>query len=581
MKLVTQWLLWILVLTTLVNCQSPSDSETLDEGVHIRLANEPDRLNPMLSRQGSATEIERYIFSPLEFYDPTTLQLRPVLLKERARVSTIQEGPSRGGLRYEMEILDEATWDDGSPITGHDYLFTMKAALNPAIANGSWRSFVSSIGGITIDSVNAKKFTAWMTTPYILGEEVVCGFSIYPEYIYDSARVLREFTFQELKDQNLGSEGQATPLTKWAEQFNSDRFSRSIVEGSGRYRFVEWQAGLQIRLQRKDNHWSNNIPHLHPLLEAFSPQVTFHLISDTQTSITSLKDGRLDIISDLTAEQFQSIEQYNAETNHLTLLQAPILQYYYIGYNNQQKFLKDKLVRKAISHAVDLDEIIAKLFKGLGSRTIGPIHPSKSYYNQDLSPIAFDLHKSSKYLSEAGWKPSTSSNFLSKKLDGRSEQLQLKILTSRSQLSQDIAIILKENAAKIGIGIELVPLEFRVLMQRVRTGDYDLACLANNQAPGLDDPYNNWHSDNASSVGNNYCKFQDDRCDEVIETIRVTLDEKVRNPLYQTFQEIIYEEQPALFLVAPHKAIATNNRLELKTTAIRPGYFANSARVTK
>ncbi len=577
MKYVTLWPLYVLALGV-IGCHNGTPEVNGTEELNIRLASEPDRLNPMLSRQATATEVERFLFAPLEDYDPVSLTLQPVLLKQRAKVTPITSGPYAGGLAYEMEILAEASWDDGSPVTGHDYLFTMKAALNPFVENASWRSYISRIADIEVDEVNPKRVTAWMAKPYILGEEVICQFNVYPEYIYDSAKVMRSVSFRELKEFKHPPDSEVGQnLQDWAKMFNSDRFSRIVVSGCGPYEFVEWQSGRQLLLKRKENHWSGEVRNPHALLQAIPERLNYYFIPETQTAITSLKDGRLDVLSDLSSEQYLALETYNQTTHTLDIKQAPILQYFYICYNNQGEILADRNVRQAISHLLDMDEIIDKLFSGLGSRTIGPIHPSKSYYHQSLPPIPYDPQKAQDLLRQSGWQKGPDSEFLTQPVEKIPRSLSIDLLTSRRRLSQDIGIILKENAALIGININIVPLEFKVLMTRVRAGDYQLAALASTQSPGLNDPYDNWHSDNAGGVGSNHSRFRHAECDQIIEDIRIELDESVRNDLYLRFQEIIYQEQPALFLVAPRKVIAHSNRISLQPSAMRPGYFANLA----
>ena len=282
-------------------------------------------------------------------------------------------------------------------------------------------------------------------------------------------------------------------------------------------------------------------------------------------------------MANITPEQYNLLADFNQSKQSLSIQEVPTLRYYYVGYNNQHKILKERNVRWALSHLVDVNSIIKELFFGLAVRTIGPIHPNKPYYLSDYQPLSFDLTEAEKLLNQAGWKIRNGQSVLSKEVDGQLTPLSLGVVASRSQLSQDLAILMQENARKIGIDINIQPLEFRALVQRVRKGDFELAFLASTQHPGLDDPYNNWHSDNASNIGANYCKFTNDRCDRICEQIRTALNSKERDRLYRAFQEVIYEEQPALFLVAPKKIVVTNQRIRLKPSAVRPGYFVNLA----
>ena len=243
----------------------------------------------MLSRQAVASEIERLIFAPLQEYNPFTLQLEPILLDGPPEINTITQGAYEGGLRYEMTILEAATWDDGTPVTGHDYLFTMKAALNPYVANSTWSTYVSQIANIVVDSADPKNIEVIMKEPYILGEEVICQFSIYPEHIYDVQKIHRKYNFVQMLDWP-SNEGTQTydDLEKWATEFNSEQYSRDIVIGCGPYRFMRWQAGQQISLLKKDTFWANHLEDRHPFLYNRPSKITYFIIPDEQTAITSL-----------------------------------------------------------------------------------------------------------------------------------------------------------------------------------------------------------------------------------------------------------------------------------------------------
>ncbi len=566
-------LMGTLAILTAFGCESERSAQHLDDRLKIRLATEPDRLNPMLSRQASASEIERFIFCPLEDFHPFTLQLEPVLLKKRAQAIPIESGKWKGGMRFLMEIRDEATWDDGHPVTGYDYLFSMKAALNPYVSNNSWAAYVRQFTSITIDSTDPKQIEVIMDHPYILSEGAICGFNLYPETVYDSSLIYRTLSFDDLK-RPLSPEHDRL-LREWADAFNSDRYNREKVQGCGRYKLVEWQAGRHIILEKKANHWAEGDSTVHPNLKAYPKRIEYYFIPEEQTAITNLKDHKIHLMSDISPQQFEGLKADRDQQSQLTLESAPILQYYFVAYNNDHPLLGDRLVRSALSHTIDVETIIDELFSGLASRTVGPIHPSKPYYHTGLKPLELDLTLASNQLQAAGWLQEDEGSVRYRADGGNRQELRLNILTSRSPLSQDLAVIMKENAARIGVELQIISLDFRVLTEQVKRGDFDLACLASTQSLGFDDPFSSWHSSNATLTGSNLCKFRNTACDHVIEEIRVTLDEQKLTELYKDFQSIIYEQQPALFLVAPRKAIAAVKGLKIQTSASRPGYFAN------
>lgn len=314
----------------------------------------------------------------------------------------------------------------------------------------------------------------------------------------------------------------------------------------------------------------------HPLSQAFPSIITYYFIPDAQTAITGLKDRKIDVLADLSPEQYHELISYNEESNTLTLKTAPILQYYFVAYNNDHKILNDSRVRTAISRLMDVENLVDKLFFGLAVPTIGPILPVTPAYDHSLQSLTFQPKIATQLLVAAGWEDSNDNKTLDKEIDGELTEMKLTILTTRSQLSQDVAIILKEQAAKVGIQLEIRSIDTRNLIQDVRNGEYELACLASIQEISAYDPYNSWHSDNATLNGNNWCKFRNVEADAIIEEIKHTLDPTDRNELYRKFQNIIVQEQPALFLVSPKFCMAVNKNLIFEPTAMKPGYFENT-----
>jgi peptide/nickel transport system substrate-binding protein len=192
-----------------------------------------------------------------------------------------------------------------------------------------------------------------------------------------------------------------------------------------------------------------------------------------------------------------------------------------------------------------------------------------------LEPIALDPEGAADLLKRAGWIDSDNDGILDKIIDGRKHDMVLDIFTSPSQLSQDVAIILKAEADKAGIKMNIKPDDLKNIVQQARNAQFDLACLASVQSIGPYDPYNSWHSDNIGG-GNNLPRFRNQEVDLIIESIRSTLDTEERNILYKRFQKIIHHEQPTLFLVAPKTPIASSSRLSFSATSLRPGYFENT-----
>lgn len=104
----------------------------LNEAI-LQIDAEPDRLNPALSTSSYARIVANTIFQYLLYIDPQSLEIVPQLARSRPEATPITEGPYAGGIAYAFEIHEQAVWDDGSPVTAQDFIFTLKAVLNPQV----------------------------------------------------------------------------------------------------------------------------------------------------------------------------------------------------------------------------------------------------------------------------------------------------------------------------------------------------------------------------------------------------------------------------------------------------------------
>ena len=130
----------------------------------------------------------------------------------------------------------------GAPITGDDFLFTLKAINLPSTNAGKYRDFTKHISEIIVDPANKKKFRVIFAEDYMLALETAINLEVYPKYFYDSLDVLGKYEFHDFTEKNADKLNADSTLVKFASQFNSNTYSRDKINGSGPYRFVSWTA---------------------------------------------------------------------------------------------------------------------------------------------------------------------------------------------------------------------------------------------------------------------------------------------------------------------------------------------------
>ena len=580
------YLVAFMILFVTSACEGPEASsdkpayKNTDNTVYVRLPGEPDRLNPAITTSTYARIVNEQIFLYLLHYDPQTQEMKPQLAKSAPSVQEITEGEYAGGVAYTYELIEEAVWDDGSPIVAKDFEFTLKAIFNPKVPAASVRVYMEFLKDIKIDPENPKKFTIYTDRIYIASEDVINNLPVYPAHIYDPEGLLADIALTDLTNvEKAGQLAESNPnLEAFATAFTDPMFSREKggISGSGPYTFQEWETGQRIVLTKKENWWGDALADRFSMLVAYPDKLVFNIIPDQNTAVTALKDESIDVTTQIDAKDFSDLKENELIQKLFNLHTPSSLVYYYVGMNNNSPKLSDKRVRKALAHLINMDEVINDLFFGYAERTIGPFHPSKDYYHKELKPIEFSIDKAVALLKEAGWEDTNGDGTVDKEIDGELIELELNYLTSNgSKFGKKMSLLLQDNAKKAGIKINVDAKEFPVLIDDLKRRDYELNGGGWGQSPAPDDPKQIWHSESDTPDGSNRLAFHNAEADALIDEIRETLDKEKRKELYLKLQEIIYEEQPCIFLIAPQERIAIHKRFEAKPTIVRPGYFVN------
>jgi peptide/nickel transport system substrate-binding protein len=564
------FLLWV-ILFSAISCKP---KETPLDAVIVRLASDPDRLHPVIARSSISYQIMNKIFQPLADFDPNTLNMVPILLNQLPTLTPIEEGTYAGFYSMNMQLIPGAQWEDGKSVTTTDVEFSLKSILICEWYGSGAPGLLSTM--VDMNIIDDQNMTFIVKDKSIFGAYNMLLVPILPKHIYDPENQSQSLDLGEALNGGSPEWIENNPdLKAFAESFNSVTYSREIVSGSGPYGFRSWEDGQLIILDKKSNYWGNAYATDRPYLTGDPSTILYRIIPDEVAAIEALKNGDIDILGDFSPDQFS---QLMADSSLMTY-NPDVLQYYYTAINNRDPRLADRAVRQALAHALPTEEIIEKLFAGLASRITGPIHPAKYYYNHTLSPVTYDLSRARQLLDQAGWIDSNNNGIRDKEVDGQRQELAFKIITSQRKLGQDLSLVFQEEAAKIGIQIEIVVLDNPTLLKDVTERNFDLANLASRFNPGLDELYSNWHTQSATAPGNNISGFSDAAVDSLILRIQTgTNTNESFVQLYGAFQQIIAEEQPVIFICAPKERIAARKHIDLPTTLMKPGYLEQKAK---
>ena len=579
MHLLQKILVSCLVLI-LVSCNdSEVDFKRTSNEVIASHIGEPDNLNPLLTNSGYSIYALSYIFMNLQDINPENMEFIPVLAKTRPEITEVLENGKPIATNYTFELRDEAVWDNGSPVTAHDYVFTVKAILNPKVPATNTRALLDPIRAITIDSTNNKRFTVTMEGKYILNEEIVsAGFFVMPKYHYDPTGLLDNIALEELLDEEKADAlAESNPkLQQFADEFTKSFFAREAdgVIGCGAYRLKEWVTGQSVVLERKENWWGKTLAEKEEQFEAKVDRIIYQAAQDQNAAISLLKDEQMDVRADITPATFNDLKEDTLVTKVYNLYNPIQYSYYFWYINTKRPKLNDKKVRRALAHVVNVDQIINTVYDGVMTKIATPILPSMVGYHEGLKPISFDIEKAKSLLTEAGWQDTNGNGIVDKVINGKREELTLELLTIAGvETQQQMALLIKEDALKAGIQFEIIAKDQKASAEDQNQRTFDLATRGTSiPAPSAYDPKQAWHTESDNPSGFNRSGFGNAATDALIEEIRTTLDREKRAKLLRQLQEVIYDEQPMIFLWTAPQFIAIHKRFEADTYPTRPGY---------
>ena len=553
-----------LLLFIIISCSSEQKKAKTDT-IKILLPMDPERLNPVYDPRSIGREVFQYLHLPLADYHPEKLKLYPILIEEIPTLKVDEKGSF-----YKLNFKKEATWNDGTPITTKDYEFTIKSVLHPETVIKSWKPYIRKINDLEIIDDHSCK--VYVDDTYMLSLEITCTPYLLPFHSYPKGMDIMKLSLQEIKELTDESNPE---LAEFINEFNDPKNYKGSL-GNGPYTLKDWVTDQKVSLEKTPEFWGAESKD-NPFLAANIDKMEFVILADELAAVTAFKDGQLDVIKGLSAANFKQLNEGYPEAEYLT---SPSTRLYYLALNNKDKLLKDPSIRKALAALTNVESMIDNIEFGYGVALTGPIHPDQGAYNERLSSQIYNPEKAREILKSAGWKDTNSDGTIDKMVDGVQEELVLDILITGSDLGKKIALLLQDETKKLGIGINIVPKDIRRMRkENLYNYNFDIAALAATVDLAPIDPYRRWHSDNIDAKGNNVSGYNSSAADSLINLIRETRNIEERERISEEFHEIVYNDQPVIFLYAPTYKVAINKNFKGTVTSKRPGYLANTFKV--
>lgn len=550
--------------------------------VTIRMAGPATILNPAVYRTGYDSYVFGQIFQTLAQIEPQTLELVPLLIKKMPVMRTVSSGPFAGSLAYDFEIYENAKWDNGTPVTANDMIFTLKTVFHPLVES-RLISYFPYLQDVEVDPANPKKFTAYFSKYYVLALQSLCQVAVMPAYNYDSGNLLTNIPLKDFIDTTrIQQLLKTTPaLTTWATALQEPRFAndKTAISGSGPYRLENYDVDQGCTLVKKQNWWGDGVVSQNPYLGAFPDKLVYRFMKEEGAIENLMRSGGLDVIPDISPTRFIALQNDSCIAEKYDFKAQLTTAYGRLMLNHNNPILADKSIRQAIAYSIDYNYVINTVLQGFGGRTVGPINSGRPFYAKNITPYDYNIQKAKEILAAAGWKDTNGNGIADKSINGQTTELDLSLLTAISPVSRDLAKSIATTARSAGINLTVVEKDITVCRDLTQRGEYDICSLAASMYPGLVDLYQTYHT---GSIGtDNRFNYSNPKTDAAIEAVRNEPDDAKRNILYVRLQELLHDDLAEIYVYELKQRVITSKRFNGVVSPNRPGYYEQYFRLIK
>jgi peptide/nickel transport system substrate-binding protein len=285
-----------------------------------------------------------------------------------------------------------------------------------------------------------------------------------------------------------------------------------------------------------------------------------------------LSNGSLDIyLNGMKARDYANLKKLQ----NINVVAMPEYGYEYLGWKLWQKELQDVKVRQAIAYAINRQEMVQGIYKGLGQILNSPI-PKGSWAaapDSELNQYNYDPNKANQLLDEAGWKKGPD-GYRIDPVTGQTAQFVLDYPANNPDRASEAQAI-AQALDKVGLKVKLdPPMDFNALLKKVLTSNDDqlkqqlskthqiyLWIMGWGLNTDPDPRGNGWTYPNA----NNLQGWNDPTNEALIKkTYDISaFDQNVRKQALVEWQKYFNQQWPAMILYSRPQIVAVSKRVHI------------------
>ena len=471
---------------------------------------------------------------------------------------------SPDGLACTVRLRSGVTFSDGAPFTSADVLFAFRAVYDGRTDSSLGASM--RVGGkpLQITAPDATTVVIRFPSPFGPGARLLDNLPILPRHKLEAA--LDAGTLHE-------AWGTSTPPSE--------------IAGLGPFVLKQYQRGQRLIFERNPRFWRTGEGGRRlPLLD----RLTLEIVPDQNSELLGLQSGQIDFTqSEVRPEDYATLKRA-ADAGRLTLLDLGVgldPDSFWLNLRPdrpgaaKKPWLGRVELRRAISRAVDRRAFAETVFLGAAVPVYGPVTPGNPrWYAPDIPRFDYDVAEARRLLAGLGLSDRDRDGVLEDRSGARAG---FTLLTQKgnSALERGAAFV-AEELKKVGLAVEVAPLEVGALIDRIERGDYEAVYyrfLTTDLDPALN--LDLWVSSGDAHVWNpNQAAPATDwerEVDRLMERQVRALDQAERKATFDQVQKIVAEQLPIIQFAAPRIYVATSTRVLNATPALlRPAILWNA-----
>ena len=497
------------------------------------LRSEPKTLNPLLMSDDSSETIRYLTGGVLLRVNRLTQDLEPELATAWKLTNA--------GKTITFKLRENLRFSDGTTFSADDVAYTIQQLMDPALHSPTGDAFRSGEGKVQTQALANNRIAIAFSAP-------IAGL----DKLFDQVAII------------------------------SAKSPQKEMAVLGPYYVAENKAGAYLILKRNPNYWKRDSTG-RPL--PYIDSIRLDIQQNRDIEMLRLVRGEIDFINSLDAEYFDRVMSENPTMAHDAgaSLDAEFMWFNQVPSSPLPSYKKTWFTstnfRRAISEAINRDDLARIAFRGRARPAVGPISPAnKFWFNSKLQPHPFDQKSALRRLSLDGFHLQ---NGVLRDREGHVVEFSI-ITNSGNKYRERMATMIQQDLTAIGIKLNVVTLDFPSLIERMtRTFDYE-ACLLGLVNNELDpnSQMNVWLSSAENHQWNPSQKTPatpwEAEIDKLMRAQASTLNAAKRKEFVYKVQQIAWEQEPFIYLVNKNALSAVSPSLHnAHPVVLRPQVYWN------